>query len=236
MERSLYRILLIEDDESITLGLKMNLEFEGYQVDVAHDGESGLNKATHHRYDLIILDLMLPKLNGFEVLKAMQSHQGGPPVIVLSARDAEADKVMGLELGAEDYIAKPFGLAELLARVRVALRRNTRQLSSVEETIEAGDILISRKARTVFRDGFVVELTPTEFDLLLYLVDAQGKALTREEILAAVWGEGHHGTLRTIDNFILQLRAKLEKDAAEPRHLVTVRGFGYKWNRSENTK
>lgn len=221
-------VLVVEDDPNITMGLEMNLAAEGYRVIVAHDGEDGLVKARSH-VDLVILDVMLPRLNGFELLRTLRAEGNRVPVLMLSARGAEMDKVMGLELGAEDYVTKPFGLAELLARVRAVLRRNQLVQDPVGEVMRAGDIVIDRATREVTRGGQPVTLTATEFDVLRCLVEARGRVLSREQIQEQVWGVGHHGTTRTIDNFLLQLRAKLEGDPANPRHLVTVRGVGYRF-------
>jgi two-component system, OmpR family, alkaline phosphatase synthesis response regulator PhoP len=223
------RILIVEDDESISLGLRMNLEAEGYDVEVAGDGDEGLTRADAGDTDLVILDVMLPKMNGFELVRHLRSRGSTVPVIMLSARGAEMDKVMGLELGAEDYITKPFGLAELLARVKAVLRRDGLSRKHVEAVVRTGELIIDSGTRQVTRAGEAVELTATEFDVLWCLVEAQGRVLAREEILSRVWGAGHHGTLRTIDNFLLQLRSKLEKDSAEPEHLLTVRGVGYRF-------
>jgi DNA-binding response OmpR family regulator len=223
------RILIVEDDESITLGLEMNLRAEGYDVTVALDGESGLLRASEDGFDLVILDVMLPKVNGFEVLRSLRARDKTVPIVMLSARGAEMDKVMGLELGAEDYITKPFGLAELLARVKAVLRRDGILRRSSERIVRAGELEINNDTREVKRAGVHVDLTATEFDILWCLVEAGNRPLTREEILSLVWGPGHHGTLRTIDNFVLQLRNKLEKDPADPGHLLTVRGVGYRF-------
>jgi len=222
------RILIVEDDESITLGLSMNLEAEGYEVVVAIDGDAGLAMAREPDVALIILDVMLPRMNGFEVLRILRAETCMTPVILLSARGAELDKVMGLELGAEDYITKPFSLAELLARVKAQLRRDAIARPGTR-VVHAGDLQINVDTRVVLRSGEIVELTATEFELLLCLVEAGGHVLSREQILRRVWGPGHHGTRRTIDNFMLQLRSKLEPDPAEPKHLVTVRGVGYRF-------
>jgi DNA-binding response OmpR family regulator len=222
-------ILVVEDDESITLGLELNLQAEGYDVSIAVDGEDGLKRAIDGAFDLLILDVMLPKMNGFEVVRALRSHGHHVPIVMLSARGAEMDKVMGLELGAKDYITKPFSLAELLARVKAVLRRDGIARQKAEFLVRAGQLEINPDTREVTRDGSVVELTATEFDVLWCLVDSQNRALPREEILTRVWGPGHHGTLRTIDNFMLQLRNKLEVDPSEPKHLLTVRGVGYRF-------
>lgn len=223
------RVLIVEDDASIMLGLRINLEAEGYVVLSAEDGEKGLETARAERPDLVILDVMLPKLNGLQVLQTLRREGLPMPIIMLSARTAEMDKVTGLELGAEDYVAKPFSLAELLARVRAALRRGPRP-AEAPRVHEFADVRIDAAARTVTRAGAVVEMTATEFDLLLCLIEARGVALGREAIFARVWGPTHHGTQRTIDNFVQQLRAKLEPDPQRPRHFITVRGVGYRFD------
>jgi DNA-binding response OmpR family regulator len=225
------RILIIEDDESISLGLRMNLEAEGYEVRIAEDGETGLERvrSRDEGLDLVILDVMLPRRNGLEVLRVLRGEGNAVPVIVLSARGAEMDKVMGLELGAEDYVTKPFGLAELLARVRAVLRRDAIARPRSEDVVRAGDLEINSATRQVTKAGTAVPLTPTEFEILWYLVEAAGHVRSRDQIKSRVWGAGHHGTQRTIDNFLAQLRAKLEADPSEPRHLLTVRGVGYRF-------
>jgi two-component system, OmpR family, alkaline phosphatase synthesis response regulator PhoP len=220
-------VVLIEDDPSIVVGLRMNLENEGYQVSIADEGEAGLALARQPGVDLIILDVMLPTVNGFEILRLLRREGRTMPIIVLSARSSEIDKVMGLELGAEDYVAKPFGLAELLARVRAALRRAA-MVSRPKETHRFGDIEIDEGTREVRRNGAHVELTATEFDVVLALLEARGRVLSREQILEKIYGPGHHGTARTIDNFLMQLRNKLEDEPQAPKHLVTVRGVGYR--------
>lgn len=222
-------ILVVEDDPSITMGLELNLTAEGYQVVVAQDGIEGLEKAKGPEIDLIVLDVMLPKLNGFEVLRELRRTGHDVPVLMLSARGAEIDKVMGLELGAEDYVTKPFGVAEFLARVRAVLRRDGKLRLERSTRIRAGALEIDPATREVKRAGQLVELTATEFDVLFCLIDAKGRVLSREHIQSRVWGPDHHGTTRTVDNFLLQLRAKLEENPAEPKHLVTVRGVGYRF-------
>jgi DNA-binding response OmpR family regulator len=225
-------VLVIEDDPSIRLGLRINLEAENYSVLEAEDGEQGLTLARTEAPDLLIVDVMLPKQNGFEVIHTLRQEGFRMPIIVLSARTGEMDKVTGLELGAEDYVAKPFSLAELLARVRAALRRASS--THVEQTpappLVLGELRVDASARTVFRKGTPVDMTATEFDVLLCLVEAKGQALSRDTIFRRVWGEKHHGTPRTVDNFLQQLRSKLEDDPQAPRHLVTVRGVGYRFD------
>lgn len=222
------RVLVVEDDSSIAIGLRINLESEGYVVHVAEDGEKGLELAHTAEPDLIVLDVMLPKINGFEVLQTLRSEGKRVPIILLSARTAEMDKVTGLELGAEDYVAKPFSLAELLARIRSTLRRA--QPIQAPVVVSFADVEIDTSARSVKRGGVAVDMTATEFDVLMCLVNAKGRALSREAIFRQVWGPNHHGTPRTIDNFMQQLRAKLEIDQKEPRHFLTVRGVGYRFD------
>lgn len=225
------RVLVVEDDPSIAIGLRINLESEGYVVDVAEDGDRGLELARSMAPDLIVLDIMLPKRNGLELLHDLRAEGRTMPIIILSAKSNEVDKVAGLELGAEDYVAKPFSLAELLARVRGALRRampTTPKPSSTRFTFSEVEIDVA--GRTVRRGGALVDVTATEFDVLMCLVGERGKALSREDIFRRVWGPNHHGTPRTVDNFIQQLRSKLEADAQEPRHIVTVRGVGYRFD------
>jgi two-component system alkaline phosphatase synthesis response regulator PhoP len=229
------RILVVEDDPSISLGLRMNLSAEGYEVGVAEDGRGGLDRILADQWDVVILDVMLPKLNGFEVVRHMRSAGNETPVLMLSAKSAEADKVMGLELGAEDYITKPFGIAEVLARIKVALRRRPRSPApaapselEVGVPYRFGEIEINTRTREVRRHGQLVEMTATEFDILETLARADGSVLSRTQIFERVWGPNHHGTPRTIDNFMAQLRQKLEPDSERPQHLVTVRGVGYR--------
>ena len=222
------RILVIEDDPSILLGLRMNLTSEGYSVEIAEDGEAGLSKARSSAFDLIILDVMLPRKNGYEVMTELRAQQDKTPVLMLSARTAEVDKIMGLDVGADDYITKPFSVGELLARVRVALRRRARPAETPRPSFRFGDVVADEETREVRKSGELVDLTATEFDVLAALATVRGRILSRRQIMDAVWGDDHHGTERTVDNFVAQLRAKLEDDPAEPRHIVTVRGVGYR--------
>ncbi len=236
------RILVVEDDPSILLGLRINLSAEGYEVGIAEDGKTGLDRLLAERWDVVILDVMLPKLNGFEVVRHLRAAANDTPVLMLSARSAESDKVMGLELGAEDYITKPFGIAEVLARIKVALRRRPRAPAPASAVVgvvppvtgeaEAarifGAIEINPRTREVKRDGALITMTATEFDVLWTLAAVDGAVLSRQEIFERVWGPNHHGTPRTIDNFMAQLRQKLEPDSDRPQHLVTVRGVGYR--------
>jgi DNA-binding response OmpR family regulator len=211
------------------LGLQINLEKEGYVVLQAEDGERGLAMARNDRPDLVILDVMLPKVNGFVVLQQLRREGLAMPIIVLSARTGEMDKVTGLELGAEDYVAKPFSLAELLARVKAALRRGPRKVEAPRTVYTFGDVRLDVAARIVTKAGASVEITATEFDVLVCLIESRGAALTRDDIFARVWGPNHHGTPRTIDNFVQQLRSKLEDDPQRPKFILTVRGVGYRF-------
>lgn len=225
------RVLVVEDDPSIAIGLRINLESEGYVVDLAEDGEAGLELARTTEPDLIVLDVMLPKRNGLEVLHDLRAEGRTMPIIILSAKAGEMDKVAGLELGAEDYVAKPFSLAELLARVRAALRRgNAAPPASPRRGIVFGEVEVDVAARNVKRAGEAVEMTAREFDVLVCLVSERGRVLSRDDIFRRVWGPKHHGTPRTVDNFIQQLRAKLEADPQEPVHIQTVRGVGYRFD------
>ncbi|MBX3225780.1 MAG: response regulator transcription factor [Labilithrix sp.] len=230
------RVLVVEDDPSIAIGLRINLESEGYEVHVADDGERGLELARTIEPDLVILDVMLPRRNGLEVLHELRNEGRTVPVIILSAKSTEMDKVAGLELGAEDYVAKPFSLAELLARVRGALRRTTQAQATSAAVAPArprilfGDVEVDVAARTIKRKGELVDVTATEFDVLVCLVSERGRAMSRDDIFRRVWGPNHHGTPRTVDNFIQQLRAKLEVDPQEPAFIQTVRGVGYRFD------
>jgi len=226
-EASSNRILIVEDDPAILYGLKHNLSYEGFEVLTARDGEEGLQLALERAPDVVILDVMLPGRNGFEVLKELRARsQAG--VVMLSAKGAEADKVLGLDLGADDYVAKPFGLPELLARVKAVLRRRR---GDDKRAVHFGDVTVHLDAQVVERGGAPVELTPQEYRLLQYFLEREGRTLSRDAILDGAWGHSYAGTTRTVDNFVRNLRVKLEEDPEEPRHFVTVRGFGYRFVR-----
>ncbi|MCU0697409.1 MAG: response regulator transcription factor [Myxococcaceae bacterium] len=221
------RILVVEDDLSILTGLSMSLRSDGYEVLQAQDGKAGLQKALDESPDLVVLDLMMPQLNGYEVLEELRKRGSKVPVIVLSARGMERDKVMGLDLGADDYLVKPFSLGELLARIRSVLRRRERDEVQV---LAFDDTRIDLKAKTVTRAGAPVELTAQEFKLLAHFVSNPGRTFSRDELLAAAWGYGYEGTARTVDNFVSQLRAKFEVEPDAPRRFATVRGLGYRFD------
>jgi DNA-binding response OmpR family regulator len=220
-------ILVVEDDRSLREGLAMNFELRGYRVLTAADGEAGVRLAFDERPDLIVLDLMLPGFDGFEILSQLREKEIDIPVLILSARGQVSDKVNGFRLGADDYVTKPFQLPELIARVEGMLRRSRRRRAALG-TIDFGEIAVDPTARTVRRAGREVALLAKEFDLLLLLAGHPGHPFSRETILDRVWGWGFEGTTRTVDNYILSLRQKLEADPAHPRHIVTVRQVGYR--------
>ena len=221
-------VLIIEDDPAIMLGLKKNLRYHGYDVVVATDGAAGLEIAIDKRPDLILLDIMLPQMSGFEICKTLKRHEVETPIIILSAKDQEIDKIMGLDLGADDYITKPFSIGEVVARINAVLRRKRRYDNRVE-TYEFGNVVVDFTGRSVEVGNKTVDLSPREFDLLSFFVKHQGQVLERQQILNRVWGYDYYGTARTIDNFVTKLRQKIEERPDKPLHFVTVRGIGYKF-------
>ncbi len=225
------RVLVVEDNTDLAYGLRNNLEIEGYEVVVAADGEEGLRLGSQlaEPPDLIVLDLMLPKLDGFRVLSELRRQGIGVPVLILTARGEEADVVRGLRLGADDYVTKPFGILELLARVEALLRRGSDDPAvEPERLIGYGKIQIDLAARTVHRDGSAVSLTPKEFDLLVTLLRREGAVASRVELIQEVWGYPSSVVTRTVDTHIGELRAKLEADPAAPQHILTVPRVGYR--------
>jgi DNA-binding response OmpR family regulator len=221
-------ILVIEDDPAIRLGLRKSLGYEGYRVMEAADGERGLEAVFEDRPDLVVLDLMLPRLNGFEVCRTIRKHDRTIPILILSAKDQEPDKIMGLDLGADDYITKPFSTRELAARIKAALRRSQAH-EGFEAIYEFGQIRVDVPGQRLEVRGESVEVSNREFRLLRYLIENRGRVLSRDQILNKVWGYDYEGTARTIDNFINKLRSKIEADPAEPIYILTVRGVGYKF-------
>jgi two-component system alkaline phosphatase synthesis response regulator PhoP len=221
------RILVVEDDLSILTGVSMNLKFEGHDVLQAQDGRQGLQRALDDRPDLLILDLMLPVMNGFEVLRELRQRGSDVPVLLLSAKGLERDKILGFQLGADDYVVKPFGLQELLARVKALLRRRIRG----KALVTFDDVEVDVEAKTASRGGKAVELTAQEFRLLEHFIAHPGRTFNRGELLSGAWGYDYEGTFRTVDNFVRQLRLKLEPDPDEPRHFLTVRGLGYRFEK-----
>ena len=226
------RILIIEDDPSILRGLQLNLGMEGYVVRSAADGATGLAMARSENPDLVVVDVMLPKLGGLEVVREIRAEDPDLPVLILSAKGQETDKVAGLQLGADDYMVKPFGLKELLARIDALLRRRRSRGETGETRAvrKAGDIELDLDARKATVQGRELELTSREFDLLAFFVAHPDRVHSREQLMEAVWGSRYFGTARTVDNFVARLRAHIGDDAESPRHLETVRGIGYRFN------
>jgi two-component system, OmpR family, alkaline phosphatase synthesis response regulator PhoP len=220
------RILVVEDNPDLAFGLRNNLEIEGYEVEVAHDGRQGLARATALQPDLLILDLMLPGMDGFRILRLFREQGGTAPVLVLTARGEETDKVRGLKLGADDYVTKPFGVLELLARVEALLRRGLPAQSLAP--IRFGAIEVDPSTRTIRRNGELLGLTPKEFDLLIALIRKRGTVTSRVELMQSVWGYQADVLSRTVDTHIAELRRKLEDDPSTPRHILTVRKAGYR--------
>jgi two-component system, OmpR family, alkaline phosphatase synthesis response regulator PhoP len=215
-------ILVIEDDAGLRFSLQLALRAERYEVRVAKDGLEGLDAALASKPTLVLLDVMLPQMNGFEVLEQLRKHDAELPILLLTARDSEEDRVRGLRLGADDYVVKPFGMPELLARIGAALRRTRRQQKTTEQ-------FSFGSASVDFATYVLVEMTSLEFKVLRFLIDHAGRVVSRERILAEVWGADYFGSARTVDNFVARLRAKLDPEAA---HLVTVRGGGYRFVRN----
>ena len=222
------RILVIEDDASILRGLADNLSFESYEVLTASDGESGFRMIREKNPDLVILDLMLPRMSGYEVCRKARGEGVKTPIIMLTARGEEADRILGLDLGADDYVSKPFSVRELMARVRALLRRAT-AADSTPDTLEFDDVVVDFTRYEARKGARTLDLTRKEFGVLRYLASRAGKVVSRDELLNQVWGYDATPTTRTVDNHVASLRAKLEGMPAEPRHLLTMHGVGYKW-------
>jgi len=221
------RILIVDDEPEIVRGLEDNLRFEGYQTAAATNGETALALALSDAPDLILLDIMMPRMSGWDVCRALRNKGIEVPVIMLTARGEEIDRVRGLELGADDYITKPFSLRELLARVRAVLRRPGPR--GRFEEYRFGDVRIRPRVRQVFKAGQEIRLTRKEFDLLVFLVAHRGEVITRERLLDEVWGYERFPTTRTVDTHILRLRKKFEADADRPVWILTLHGHGYKF-------
>jgi DNA-binding response OmpR family regulator len=224
------KILIVEDEPSMRLGLRDNLEFEGYEVDSADDGQEGLDKILNNKYSLVILDVMMPKMSGFDVCRNVRKKGVNTPIILLTAKGEEIDKVLGLELGADDYVTKPFSLRELLARIKAILRRGEDSTSGkeCEGMVSIGRIDVNFSAYTAFEDGTPVQLSHKEFEILHYLWNKKNGTVSRDDLLNEVWGYDETPTTRTVDNFILRLRQKTEKDFNHPQIIITVHGIGYK--------
>ena len=224
------RILIVEDNPDLAYGLRTGLEIEGYEVQVAEDGEKGLDRARTWNPDLVMLDLMLPGMDGYRVLKTLREGGSDVPVLILTARGEEADKVLGFRLGADDYVTKPCGVLELLARVGALLRRSRMadHRSAGDGLERFGSVEINPASRTVTKEGIAVALSPKEFDLLLALVRRRGAVASRVELLREVWGHRVEVMTRTVDIHIAELRRKLEADPSQPRHILTVWKAGYR--------
>ena len=223
------KILIVEDEPSMRLGLKDNLEFESYQVELAIDGAEGLKKATSGNFDLIILDVMMPKMSGFDVCKAMRREGVMTPIIFLTAKSEEIDKVLGLELGADDYLTKPFSLRELIARVKAILRRTQGNGDVVlKGEVTIGGLKVDFNQFTAKTTQGEVRMSHKEFEILHYLAEHTNEVVSRYDLLNKVWGYDSQPTTRTVDNFILRLRQRIEENPNEPRFILTVHGVGYK--------
>ncbi|MEX6700548.1 response regulator transcription factor [Peribacillus frigoritolerans] len=229
------KILVVDDEQSIVTLLQYNLEQSGYTVITALDGEQGLEAAVEIRPDLVVLDLMLPKMDGLEVCKQLRQQKINIPILMLTAKDDEFDKVLGLELGADDYLTKPFSPREVVARIKAILRRSQLQSNGSESSqdqeeglLKLGELKVFPERYEAFFDEQQLELTPKEFELLLYLAKNKGRVLTRDQLLSAVWNYDFAGDSRIVDVHISHLREKIEKDTKKPLYIKTIRGLGYK--------
>jgi len=222
------KILIIEDEPDMVLGLRKNLEWDGFEVIAAADGEAGLAGALSERPDLILLDLMLPRLSGLDVCRRLRKSGVNTPVIMLTARGQEIDKILGLEIGADDYVTKPFSVRELIARVRALLRRSARE-EPHPDVYRFDDIELNFERHQAQKRGQPLELSPREFGMLKYFLQHRGETVTRDQLLDEVWGYDNFPLTRTVDNHIARLRQKIENNPAEPEHIITVHRVGYKF-------
>jgi DNA-binding response OmpR family regulator len=222
------KVLIVEDERTMVTGLKFNLEARGYRVLAAYDGEEGYQKAIKEKPDLIILDLMLPKYDGYEVCRRLKKEVPDIPILMLTARSQEAEVVLGLELGADDYVTKPFSLLELMARVQAVLRR-AKPNDRAAEAFCFGDVEINFKKYVASKKRKPLELSPREYEILRYFNQHRGEAVSRNALLDAVWGYSCFSTTRTVDTHIAKLRQKIEEDPHAPRHIITIPGVGYKF-------
>jgi len=224
----LAKVLIIEDEPNMVLGLKDSCEYEGYEVAVARDGKEGLEKASTEKPDIILLDVMLPLMSGLDVCRTLRNRGIETPILMLTARGEEMDKVVGLEVGADDYVTKPFSIKELLARVRAHLRRSSKQLVELE-SFSFGDVELNFKKLTARKGGQALDVSAREFEILRYLIRHRGETVTRDQLLDEVWGYDSTPITRTVDNHIAKLRQKIEQDPSEPRHIITVHRLGYRF-------
>ncbi len=222
------KILIVEDEPDMVLGLKDNFEFEGYEVLTASDGQAGLERARSQKPDLVVLDIMLPRLSGLEVCKTLRGEGFEGPIIMLTARGQEIDKVVGLELGADDYVTKPFSIRELLARVRAILRRTEGKKKRLGR-YQFSDLELDFEAYRATKGGQPLDLSPREFELLRYLIERKGETVSRDRLLEDVWGYESYPSTRTVDTHIAKLRAKIGDSGSEPRWILTIHGVGYKF-------
>lgn len=222
------RILIVEDEPAMVAGLRDNFEYEGYEVISAGDGAAGLERALADNPDLVVLDVMMPRMSGLDVCKQLKAQRPGMPIIMLTARGQEIDKVVGLELGADDYVTKPFSIRELMARVKAVLRRVS-PVAVTPEIYKFSDVEVNIRTNQVLRDGKPIELSAKEFALLAYFVAHPAETLTRDRLLDAVWGYENYPNTRTVDTHIVHLRQKVEPNPEEPRFILTVHGSGYKF-------
>jgi two-component system alkaline phosphatase synthesis response regulator PhoP len=223
------KILIIEDEEDLVKGLKLNLADEGYEVDWAFNGEEGLRKAIEEKPDLIILDIMLPKKNGLDVCRELRQKHVTVPIIMLTAKGEEIDKVVGLEIGADDYMTKPFSIRELLARIKAHLRREKRKAKTIPQVYSLGDVEIDFTHFKVRHKDKQLDLTSIEVEILKYFIAHQVEVITREVLLDKIWGYEKYPTTRTIDNHILKLRKKIETDPSHPKYILSIYGEGYRF-------
>lgn len=222
------RILVIEDEPNMVAGLRDNFEFEGYEVLTARDGVEGLERALQESPDLVILDVMMPRMSGLEVCRQLRAKRASIPIIMLTARGQEVDKVVGLELGADDYVTKPFSIRELLARVKAILRR-TAAIPKQQEQHSFGDVEVDLHYRRVLKAGKVLDISSKEFELLQYFICHSGETLSRDRLLEEIWGYDNYPTTRTVDTHLVRLRQKLESDPQQPQYFLTVHGTGYRF-------
>ncbi len=223
------KILIIEDEEDLVKGLKLNLADEGYEVDWASNGEEGLRKAIEETPNLIILDIMLPKKNGLDVCRELRQKHVTIPIIMLTAKGEEIDKVVGLEIGADDYMTKPFSIRELLARIKAHLRREKREAKTIPDVYSFGDVEIDFTHFKVKHKDKQLDVTSLEVEILKYFIAHQGEVITRENLLDKIWGYDKYPTTRTIDNHILKLRKKIETDPSHPKYILSIYGEGYRF-------
>jgi two-component system alkaline phosphatase synthesis response regulator PhoP len=227
-DHEMARILIVEDEPNMVAGLRDNFEYEGYEVITAPDGVAGLERALNEAPDLVILDVMMPRMSGLDVCKQLKAKRPSVPIIMLTARGQEVDKVVGLELGADDYVTKPFSIRELLARVKAVLRR-ARAVPKEQDRYSFGDVEVNLRSCQVSRKGKAMDFSSKEFELLKYFLCHPGETLSRDRLLEEVWGYGRFPTTRTVDAHIVRLRQKIEPKPEEPRYILTVHGTGYKF-------